>query len=684
MADLSKIKSNVAKMVQQGAPEGDIDNYIKLEGSNVDDVRSYRLSSEEKPTSIGKQLLQSFKQFPVSAARGMVEPIIKNIIARPMMGIESMISKQPPVAFNYPFPGFLGGDIHTEPIKTIPQAIGAAAQTASLALPGGFARSGAMYAGGGALEEQKKPSQVIADTALGAVLGKVAGVTMAGEPLLAGKTGQIVKGVIENTGKLPESLTRSIRRYKTLREGSQFKGIRQDLTPLERVENLKSKAKAGYGTALSQEEESLANQLKGIVTKEKSALEKSKLAIDESKSSLKQDIDNLSGKMKEETTHLRDNIDIASQKSAVEGKRRFSQFTNENSSSYANKLDTVINIAEQEGKLPTKQILQDIFDKTDAEIASTFIDTGAPLTKYNALKDKYISGFTGEANPEAQALSRAMGFKKGQMKKAGIDWSKVDVAQSGFRPPDVNAPINLKELLQDIRSVRKAISAKGQGVERAFTDEDLVSIIFQKNVGEYMSSAYPEFAKLQKAYAPIIEQMKAGRKIFKPGAPYDLGTAPNVLIKPDIVEKKLIGELERGTPGFSKGLGEISQPVKKAQQKLTGVERKYEIAKSRIEKLNANEQRDLSELLNMRAEVYKMAKEKVTVKSMVRQKQITDALNKRMATLETGKFRGKETISKLTARNKITAREKRIATAGGIGTMLDYLIRKIVSRAVLP
>jgi hypothetical protein len=42
MADLAKIKRNVAKMAAQGAPEQDIDGYIASEGVTVDDVRNFK------------------------------------------------------------------------------------------------------------------------------------------------------------------------------------------------------------------------------------------------------------------------------------------------------------------------------------------------------------------------------------------------------------------------------------------------------------------------------------------------------------------------------------------------------------------------------------------------------------------------------------------------------------------
>lgn len=42
MADLAKVKRNVAKMVGLGAPEADIDSYIASEGTSVDEVRAFR------------------------------------------------------------------------------------------------------------------------------------------------------------------------------------------------------------------------------------------------------------------------------------------------------------------------------------------------------------------------------------------------------------------------------------------------------------------------------------------------------------------------------------------------------------------------------------------------------------------------------------------------------------------
>ena len=57
MADLAKIKRNVGRMVEQGAPETDIDTYIGSEGVTLDDVRAFKGGkiSPEVESSVAKR-----------------------------------------------------------------------------------------------------------------------------------------------------------------------------------------------------------------------------------------------------------------------------------------------------------------------------------------------------------------------------------------------------------------------------------------------------------------------------------------------------------------------------------------------------------------------------------------------------------------------------------------------------
>lgn len=67
MADLARIKRNVAKMAAQGAPEEDIDGYIASEGVTVDDVRNFRAAPESQQSIDLRGQLSAMTQNPAKA-----------------------------------------------------------------------------------------------------------------------------------------------------------------------------------------------------------------------------------------------------------------------------------------------------------------------------------------------------------------------------------------------------------------------------------------------------------------------------------------------------------------------------------------------------------------------------------------------------------------------------------------
>lgn len=89
MADLARIKRNVAKMASMNAPEADIDGYIASEGVTIDDVRNYRelqpMTEEQraqaqqkakeyreqvKPTTFGDKVSEFMVTNPISRQVG--------------------------------------------------------------------------------------------------------------------------------------------------------------------------------------------------------------------------------------------------------------------------------------------------------------------------------------------------------------------------------------------------------------------------------------------------------------------------------------------------------------------------------------------------------------------------------------------------------------------------------------
>jgi len=152
-----------------------------------------RISTQKQSSAIS-QLGQALGTAPKTLIRGVAEPLIRNVIARPVQAAESAITRQPPIAFDYPFPKALGGDIRVEPIKTIPQGIGAGLQTAALGLSP--VAGGVAYGAGQALEEEKSGYDVVGQGLFGAGLGKALGM-MSGEALFTGKAGQVISDKIK-------------------------------------------------------------------------------------------------------------------------------------------------------------------------------------------------------------------------------------------------------------------------------------------------------------------------------------------------------------------------------------------------------------------------------------------------------------------------------------------------------
>lgn len=86
MADLARIKRNVAKMASMNAPEEDIDGYIASEGVTIDDVRNYRelqpMTDEQKAQAQQKAKEYREQVKPTTFGDKVSEFLVTNPIAR--------------------------------------------------------------------------------------------------------------------------------------------------------------------------------------------------------------------------------------------------------------------------------------------------------------------------------------------------------------------------------------------------------------------------------------------------------------------------------------------------------------------------------------------------------------------------------------------------------------------------
>jgi len=84
MADLARIKSNVAKMAAQNAPEEDIDGYIASEGVSIDDVRNY------KAPPAGNNLESLIRGTEKAPAPSMGSDVAQSAATGVRQGVENM------------------------------------------------------------------------------------------------------------------------------------------------------------------------------------------------------------------------------------------------------------------------------------------------------------------------------------------------------------------------------------------------------------------------------------------------------------------------------------------------------------------------------------------------------------------------------------------------------------------
>lgn len=84
--DLGRIKRNVKRMVDQGAPQDEIDRYISLEGTTVEQIRDFR---PEPPTMVGRALraVGDAASGVVEAVRGRQDPAYADVpVFKPVTG----------------------------------------------------------------------------------------------------------------------------------------------------------------------------------------------------------------------------------------------------------------------------------------------------------------------------------------------------------------------------------------------------------------------------------------------------------------------------------------------------------------------------------------------------------------------------------------------------------------------
>ena len=608
--------------------------------------------TEEKPNIIKNALIELQK--PGAVIRAPIQNILKKI-----SGIQGSITHQQAVEqpqnvplFEDLFPELTGQQGQDQRGDFVKNLISAATP---VGIPGTLSGVGKM------LDVATDPTQI-----LPMLLGLK-------NPKLISKTGEVT----ENIGKrlTPNFIKRPFRKFQTKYQKGELFTPETTLVK-EQMGKLKSISEGKYTPQIQAEQEKIAG-LKPKYTKvEKLAKERYGGQIDIEKQNLKKSLDEVSNKMEQSLGKIKSEGEVATQKTSLEFKNRFGKFTRENSKNYGIYRDKIVEKLSKEGRGITRGQFKEILQNAKNEIDSEFLNTGQVGSRFRKMAQKYGVGISEETSPELAALQE----------KFGVDLSSIaNIQETGWKGlggKNANQILDLKQVLKDVKSVTTSLSEKAKGGLRTFSEDDIVGAILDKHFGNYLGKEMPEFTKLQSRYAPIIEQMKAGRKLFKPGAPYEISEKSiSALKKPDIAEKQLLSELEKGTPGFSKGMGELSKVPERYTQKIVEIEKGGEIAKGRITKTSEIRQQELSDMLANKILKIEERSAKQTKLSEVKQTELADALKKRIFQIEKRKgFGQKEAvdISKLAQKKTQGEKIKKIAALGGVATTAGYYGRRLL------
>ncbi len=249
-------------------------------------------------------------------------------------------------------------------------------------------------------------------------------------------------------------------------------------------------------------------------------------------------------RLEKELLTKRLNIDIAensgklSQQTQAGLKRMFK----ENSKVYGSKIDDIVNnlSKKQQDKINRLEVGRVIRSSID-ESTEAFITEGQGFRALEAMEKKY-------GVPRTETGQ----FAKGEV-------------------------VSLKEVLADLRNVKKVIKGSGR-----LAPDDIPVEILRKNIGKFLQEdvGIKELAELNKAYVPVMDMTKAANKTFAPYGGefskagekfYQKALTPKGGGKEGLLgsEKRLLEKIKTGEKGFAEGLGNIDKDAVQTVNNIT-------------------------------------------------------------------------------------------------------------------
>lgn len=168
------------------------------------------------------------------------------------------------------------------------------------------------------------------------------------------------------------------------------------------------------------------------------------------------------------------------------------------------------------------------------------------------------------------------------------------------KPPS-NQEIPLQTVLKDIKAINNKLSAGTRAGRSGFGEDEIPIAIFQKNMGDKISSTVPEFKELQRSYAPILQAKVKANTVFKPfKGEFETKSGTSFIEKAakgelEAGEQRFLNVLKKGNDKF-KGVGELEETARQSFLKISKQIDELGLKKVELEEI-LNNRESLSEIL---------------------------------------------------------------------------------------
>lgn len=464
---------------------------------------------------------------------------------------------------------------------------------------------------------------------------------------IQGALGYVGGGVLSLAGS---GLTRSGRSWKQM--------MRKSKTPA--ITKVVDRTKEGYDVAKKTIKENLKNSEKTVSRLESRAKTTASEKINLNKEYVENTLNETTKAMNETVEYLNDALLKESLSATTSVQEKLPGFYSRASSAYGKRLEEISEAISKSDNKITRAEVNQFLDTAEKQLDDAFIVSGPARDSIKMLRDKYKPKMISE-------LSKFRSAKTGERVGRAIKSS-------------ANDDIPFSTIYKDLKNVKNSMSIGGKTGTKIYSESDLGVSILDDAFGDIIAKRSPEFAELQRAYAPVARLKRKSNQFFKP---FDPDYAKNRPIKAifDIAENKgmkideenLIKAIESGTD-FVEGIGPVTKNAIDIGEQLVKARENVKTVTNGIKLVGIQKQKLIDAGLTKRLQMLTNRKDFITSNYKAQEEMIEAVFKKRMKDLGVRQ----ELITNLTKDAGRFKKIRQIAVGGAVGAGASYGAVKII------